>query len=51
VCDVVDARYLDADEDRARNGGLGFHDLGGSTNRAGAWGHERNEFFFGQAAA
>jgi hypothetical protein len=26
VCDVVDARDLDADEDRARYGGLGFHD-------------------------
>ena len=33
VRDVVDARELNADEDRARNGRFGFHDRGGSTNR------------------
>jgi hypothetical protein len=35
VRDVVDARDLNADEDRARHGRFSFHDRGGSTNRAG----------------
>jgi hypothetical protein len=33
--DIVDARDLNADEDRARHGRFGFHDLSDSTNRAG----------------
>jgi hypothetical protein len=35
VRDVVDARDLNADEDRARHGRFSFHDREGNTNRAG----------------
>jgi hypothetical protein len=33
VRDVVDARNLDADENRARHGRFSFHDRGGNTNQ------------------